>query len=147
MEHPSHPSGRTGRKPVNVVINNQYGGFRLSKNAVVMLRQNDVMVNEFGLFDEPSNETIRRDDPVLLWVVGRLGKAAGWAPVAALVIKTIPPHTRWEIREEDGWEWVVDLDEEAEEETGEEEVYYAQRQQYSDLGLVGGRGRIRCPRK
>lgn len=106
-----------------VVINNQYGGFSLSRKALHALR---AMNNKYALEETDIGEKwkdtgevrtgwsdsflrdIPRDDPDLIKVVQKLKtKADGMC--ARLKIVTIPDDVKWEIEEYDGLEWVSEI--------------------------------------
>lgn len=106
-----------------VVINNCYGGFGISRDAELLYLQraridyvlqdrdsrNDterwgqaIMVNG----QEWNSRMLPRDDVVLVSVVQELGKLA-WGNHAELKIVEIPAEIEWEINEYDGREWVA----------------------------------------
>jgi hypothetical protein len=107
---------------MKLVINKCFGGYGLSRKAVLRLRElgceganNDVLCDEvwpdtgetnnsaaldYGLGDE-----ISRDDPLLVQVVEELGEEAN-GPHASLKIIEIPDGTDWVINNYDGMESV-----------------------------------------
>ena len=86
----------------HVVINDCYGGFGLSEEAIE--RYKDLA----GITD-PSwyGREVARDDPYLVKVVKELGTTAG-GPHANLKIVEIPGDVSWHIAEYDGVEWVAE---------------------------------------
>lgn len=106
-----------------VVINKCFGGFGLSHEAFLRLRelgQKDALEEpDYGEFwsdnSGPRREQgfdtfcrdIPRDDPLLLQVVKELGSAAG-GRFAALEVVDIPDGVEWAVEEYDGSEWVAE---------------------------------------
>ena len=108
---------------MKVVINRCYGGFGLSREAFLKLRE---MKNIAALFEPDVGEKwndgsglraefadsfcsgIPRDDSDLVKVVQELGKAAS-SPLAQLQIVEIPDDVEWEIAEYNGIEWVAEV--------------------------------------
>lgn len=80
---------------IEVVINNCYGGFRMSEEAWVLYKE---LANKYP-------DYTKRDDPILIEVVKRLGKAASGAYSNLEVHKAIDKH--WAIREYDGQESLI----------------------------------------
>jgi len=108
----------TSTKKREIVINVDYGGFSLSREAFLRLRK---MGNKYALKEPDIGEfysdgsgprevegflnDIPRDDKDLIKVVKEMGKKAdGWA--AKLKIVKIPSNIQWGIDEYDGWETV-----------------------------------------
>jgi uncharacterized protein involved in tellurium resistance len=106
----------------DIVINAQYGGFGLSKDAQIayleragipyITRDRDdrhsnqrygpmIIVNGKHWYDK----NISRDDPVLVSLVQELGKAS-WGDHARLKIVRIPADVDWQIEDYDGQEWI-----------------------------------------
>ena len=104
-----------------IVINNDYGGFSLSREAVLLARKlsgnpkwggvtiegdvydnGDVCNTDYGFIDD-----IPRDDKILVEVVKKLGKKAN-GYLSSLKIVKIPDDVEWEIEEYDGMEWVTE---------------------------------------
>lgn len=83
----------------SIVVNSVHGGYGLSKACI------DAYNAECGTHFEHEWE-IRRDDPVLVSIVERMGSRAN-GPYADLVILRIPEDVAWEICDYDGKEWVV----------------------------------------
>lgn len=79
-----------------IVINNEFGGYRLSSEAVERLKAEGVKYPE-GL---------ERDDPRLVKVVEDLGESA--SVYRSFKIVEIPEHVKWQIEEYDGAEWVAE---------------------------------------
>jgi hypothetical protein len=81
---------------MKVVINREYGGYELSKDAYEEL---GLEYDGYGqaFFDDRSN-------PKLVAVVEKLGERAG--EKAKLEVLEIPDGVEWEIDEYDGMEWV-----------------------------------------
>lgn len=107
-----------------IVINRQYGGFSLSREAVLLylelagieytlVPQEDrdtqvrlgskIMVNGSEFF----HRDIPRNDPALVTVVRRLGSEAA-GEYATLKVVEIPAGVDWFIDEYDGKEWVAE---------------------------------------
>ncbi len=86
---------------MKIVINATYGGFGLSSEA---LREYNVRVGTNLSWDT----SISRNDPLLIEIVERLGKAAN-GEFAELKIVEIPDGVDWEIEEYDGNEWVSEV--------------------------------------
>lgn len=82
-----------------VVINECFGGFSLSEQALKRYR-------ELGGTVEYHRD-IERDDPLLIQVVEELGEAAN-GRCAALKIVEIPSDVEWQIEEYDGLEHVAE---------------------------------------
>ena len=107
---------------MKIVINRQYGGFGLSREAFLRLRELgcEAAINEPDLgefWDDGSGPRttdnsfmgdIDRNDPMLVQVVEELGSAAdGWA--SSLKVIEIPDDVEWKIGEYDGMEWVAEV--------------------------------------
>lgn len=102
MKNEEHPLIKELRGIRRVVINNCYGGFGLSYEAVDMYKEMAGLTeNDFCHTD------IERDDPYLVEVVKRLGAKANGAH-ASLKIVEIPADVSWHIAEYDGNEWVAE---------------------------------------
>jgi hypothetical protein len=107
-----------------IVINTQYGGFGLSREAKLLylelagmaytlepqkdrdtqLRLGDrIVVNGLEFFDKD----IARDDPALFNTVRQLGSYSG-SDYATLKVIEIPTGIEWYIEEYDGKEWVAE---------------------------------------
>jgi uncharacterized protein involved in tellurium resistance len=106
----------------DIVINAQYGGFGLSKDAqIAYLERAGIPYVTKDRDDRHSNQrygpmiivngkhwydkNISRDDPVLVGLVKELGKAS-WGDHARLKIVRIPADVDWQIEDYDGQEWV-----------------------------------------
>lgn len=105
---------------MKVIINNDYGGFSLSDEAIESYaerkgitlrkeeRQGSVLSADYYL--EDGNEwfncrDIPRNDPTLVAVVEKLGKEAdGFC--ANLKVIEIPEDVNWQVEENDGLEWI-----------------------------------------
>ena len=85
---------------MKIVINNCYGGFGLSKEAL-------------ALFNERSGTTItyecniERNNPILVEIVEQLGESAN-TRFSELKVVEIPDNVRWQIEEHDGKEWIAE---------------------------------------
>ena len=107
-----------------IVINSSHGGFGLSYDAELLYlklamidyttedRESRNDTARFGLRlivdgDEWTSTNLKRDDPVLVSVVKRLGKKAN-GQYAELKIVKIPASVAWEIMDYDGREWVAE---------------------------------------
>ena len=97
-----HPLIKELRGVRRVVINDCYGGFGLSDEAITMY-------NEMAGVTEQdfSHRDIVRDDPYLIEVVKKLGSRASGRS-ASLKIVEIPADVLWHIAEYDGNEWVAE---------------------------------------
>ena len=84
---------------MKIVINNDYGGFSLSKAAYQELGLEWV---GYGFSDE-----IKRDDPRLVACVEKLGPLASGI-LASLIVVEIPDDVEWEIESYDGKEWIAE---------------------------------------
>lgn len=108
---------------MKVVINKQYGGFSLSKESVIRLRE---MGHEMALkhpvyigekFDDGSvlqNDNfdgylreIPRNDPMLIQVIEEMGDSANGF-CATLRIIEIPDDVDFDVEEYDGLEWIAE---------------------------------------
>lgn len=102
-----------------IVINKEYGGFGLSKEAILLGRKisgnpnwggaevegdvratGEIVPRTYGFI-----EGVARHNEVLVAVVEQLGEAASGI-FAKLVVEEIPSGTRYRITEYDGMEWV-----------------------------------------
>ena len=107
-----------------IVINSSHGGFGLSYDAELLYlklamidyttqdRESRNDTERFGLRlivdgGEWTSTNLKRDDPVLVSVVKRLGKKAN-GQYAELKIVKIPASVAWEIMDYDGREWVAE---------------------------------------
>jgi len=105
-----------------IVINNHYGGFGLSDDAMVLYAKLKDLVlvankDQYGFthyyVDEVddnkylSDRDIARDDVALVQVVEQLGDAAS-GRYADLKVVEIPDGVEWQISEYDGNEWVAE---------------------------------------
>lgn len=108
-----------------IVINAQYGGFSLSREAILkylelagiaytlelqpdrerQLRLGDRIMVEGVEF---SSRRIDRDDPALVSVVRQMGSRAN-GEYARLKIVEVPAGVEWGIEEYDGREWVAEV--------------------------------------
>ena len=108
-----------------IVINKAYGGFGLSREAVLLYL--DLVGITYTLEDQEDRDTqtrlgskiminnkefferydIERNDPALVTTVRRLGKNAG-GEFAKLKIVEVPAGVEWYIEEYDGQEWVAE---------------------------------------
>jgi len=80
---------------MKVVINDCYGGFGLSPQAIKRLAE----------LNAKTGRDIERNDPKLIQVIEELGEMA-YGSFAKLKIIEIPDDIEWEIEEYDGNEWV-----------------------------------------
>ena len=105
-----------------VVINAQYGGFGLSRDAqLVYLERSGINYTLVDRQDQLSNKRygpiilvngkhwydkdIKRNDPVLVSLVEELGSRS-WGEHAQLKLVKVPAEVEWQIDEYDGREWV-----------------------------------------
>jgi len=86
---------------MKIVINREYGGFGLSKDAMRELR--DLKGNP-----NLTDWEIARDDVILVEIVERMGKKAN-GNYSDLKIVEVPDEVQWEIQEYDGMEWVAEI--------------------------------------
>lgn len=87
-------------KTIKVVINNCYGGFSLSTEA--LKRYNEGR-------DEPMyGYDIDRDDPKLIEILETIGLHISSGRFSKLVIVKIPDDVDWEVDDHEGWEWVAE---------------------------------------
>ena len=112
-----------GMKMRKVVINTVYGGFGLSHEAFLRLRelgQPDALAEpDIGeLYSDGSGPRrarvggsfgmdVPRDDAILVQIVEEMGAAAS-AAHANLAVVEIPDEVQWEIAEYDGLEWIAE---------------------------------------
>ena len=82
-----------------IVINEDYGGFSVSKKVYDML---GLDWDGFGYIDRD------RDDPELVKAVEELGKEANWS-FSQLKVISIPDDVEWTIENYDGLEWVAEV--------------------------------------
>ena len=102
---------------MKVVINTEYGGFGLSHEAIVRLRELGAPEERLSFLVQTTGERvdstygyvedILRSDPLLVQVVQELGKHAN-GPYATLKVIEIPDTVDYVIEEYDGWEWVAE---------------------------------------
>ncbi len=109
---------------IEVVINNQYGGFSLSREAFLELRK---MGNEHALREPDIGEfwpdgsgprskysknfylgDIPRNDKDLVEVVKKLKRKANGSHSSLKIVK-IPADVKWQIEEYDGREWISEI--------------------------------------
>jgi len=86
---------------MKVVVNSNYGGFRLSKKAEKLLIEQGV--------DTTDDHSIEfRSNPILVKVVENLKGLDSGSGSAVLTIKEIPDDVgmNWHIEEYDGWETI-----------------------------------------
>lgn len=106
---------------MKVVINKCYGGFSLSRRAVLLARElsgnpewggptikGDVY-SDGTVCDENygSLRGVERNDPTLVAVVEKLGSAAG-GRYASLKVVEIPDGVSFRVEEYDGQEWIAE---------------------------------------
>jgi len=109
---------------MKIVINRCYGGFGVSRDAFLRLRelQNAAALEEPDVgefYDDGSGprgdhgtcdsfgRDIPRDDTQLVAVVEKMGKKAS-SQLANLEVVEVPDGTEWTIEEYDGIEWVAE---------------------------------------
>lgn len=106
---------------MKIVINKQFGGFRLSDKAIERLKElkydppegYDTIEEDLIPVDDIFRQTrkywglmdIPRDHPLLIQVVEELGNDAS-GPHATLKIVEIPDGVTWGVEEYDGTEWI-----------------------------------------
>jgi len=82
---------------VKILVNNTYGGFRLSQLAL------DAYTAETGRAIDSWEPD--RKDPVLIAIVERLGEAASDRHGSVVVVE-VPAGEKYRLREYDGSEWI-----------------------------------------
>lgn len=82
-----------------IVVNRDYGGFGLSKEACDLL---EIPWDGYGFASD-----IKRDDPKLVEAVETLGSKANGAH-AKLAVVVVPDDVDWEIEEYNRQEWVAE---------------------------------------
>ena len=109
---------------MKVVINDDYGGFSLSRAAFHLLRgmkqKNALKEPDYGenysdgsgireqiCSHEAFLHDIPRDDPMLVEVVEKLGRAAN-GTLSSLKVVEIPDGVEWQIEGYDGSEWIAE---------------------------------------
>ena len=85
---------------MKIVINNRYGGFELSKEALALFNERSGAVVTYDF-------NIKRNDPILVEIVEQLGEAAD-GDYAKLKVVDIPDDVPWTIEEYDGAEWIAE---------------------------------------
>jgi hypothetical protein len=102
MKNEEHPLIKELRGIRRIVINNCFGGFGLSDDAVELYKSMaGITENDFCHCD------IERDDAYLVEVVRKLGSKAN-GDYASLKIVEISADVSWHIAEYDGNEWVAE---------------------------------------
>ena len=109
---------------MKIVINKKYGGFHLSKEAVllygekkglnIIAKQDEVIKDLYHYYlNEEKEENsfaewdIERNDPVLVEVVEQLGDLVNTRHTRLKVVE-VPDDVKWEINDYDGVEWVAE---------------------------------------
>lgn len=87
-----------------IVINDCYGGFSLSDDAVALYRAYANLTEKHFY-----SRDVRRDDPILLKVIDQLGAKYCSGSCANLKVVEIPDGVEWEIKEYDGDEHVAEV--------------------------------------
>jgi len=85
---------------MKIVINDCYGGFGLSKEALALYNERSGTVVTYDI-------EIKRNDPILVEIVEQLGEDAGHR-FAQLKVVEIPDDVVWGIEEYDGNEWIAE---------------------------------------
>lgn len=85
-----------------VVINDCFGGFGLSKEAIQRLKELGLSEETIDNLDYSRNRT----NPLLVQVVEELGDKAN-GNCASLIVEEIPPNKRWKIHNYDGQETLI----------------------------------------
>ena len=101
---------------MKIVINDDYGGFSVSKKALEWLadkgmdeakrelnRQRQVSIDCYYIFDREE-----RANPLLVECVETLGKESN-GQLASLKVVEIPDDVEWQIEEYDGYEWIAEV--------------------------------------
>jgi hypothetical protein len=95
--------------PRKIVINRCYGGFGLSsevKEMYLELTKDTPKIAHFYM-----DQDVRRDDPVLIEIIEKIGLQAAAGGFSKLKIIQIPddvPSDGWTIMDYDGMEWVAE---------------------------------------
>ena len=85
---------------MKIVINDCYGGFGLSKEALALFNERTGTVITYDI-------EIKRNDPILVEIVEQLGESAN-GRFAELKVVEIPDDVVWGIEEDDGHEWIAE---------------------------------------
>jgi len=85
---------------MKIVINDCYGGFGLSKEALALFNERTGTVITYDI-------EIKRNDPILVEIVEQLGESANGS-FAELKVVEIPDDVVWGIEEDDGHEWIAE---------------------------------------
>ena len=85
-----------------IVINDDYGGFGLSAEAMARYKELSGLADTVKLYDFD----LDRDDPLLVQVVEELGGHDAGGPFASLKIVEIPGDVKWYVSDYDGVETV-----------------------------------------
>jgi len=99
---------RGGESMMKVVINDDYGGFGLSRVARQRLLTLGYLIPNNGAGKYALESSIPRDHPLLIQVVEELGTIQASDRLAKLAIVTIPDDVEWTIEKYDGWEHVAE---------------------------------------
>ena len=86
-----------------IAINNTYGGFGLSKEAIDLYK----IMTGIPPADEVNHWEIARDDVVLVQIIEQLGDRAN-SDYAELTIVEVPYGVKWHLSEYDGIEWIAE---------------------------------------
>jgi hypothetical protein len=98
---------------VKVVINRDFGGFGLSKEAIDRYcKEKGIEPGEWsktvwGFYSNFNERDVLRDDEVLVRIVEEMGEAAD-DECSKLKVVEIPDDVDWYIEEYDGSEWVAE---------------------------------------
>lgn len=109
---------------MKIVINKNYGGFHLSKEAVllygekkglnIIAKQDEVIKDIYHYYlNEVKDENgfaewdIERNDPALVEVIEQLGDLANTRYTRLKVVE-VPDDIKWEIKDYDGMEWIAE---------------------------------------
>jgi hypothetical protein len=85
-----------------IVINTVFGGFGLSKKALIEYKKRaEIIEDDFWEYN------IARDDEHLVAIVDEMGKEANGS-FADLKIVEVPSDVAWQIEEYDGAEWIAE---------------------------------------
>ena len=87
-----------------IVINDCFGGFSLSKEALAEYNRRNYGLKQPVEYDWD----IERNDPVLVEVVEAMGSDAD-GEFAELKVVEVPDNIEWTIEEYDGEEWVAEV--------------------------------------
>lgn len=98
---------------MKIVINECFGGFGLSREAVdLYCAEKEINPGKWNdtwkFYEDFHCRSIERNDPLLVGIVEQLGKKS-WGSCAQLKVVDIPDDVEWQINEYDGNEHVAEV--------------------------------------